>query len=126
MYFATPETLRVDGQTVLAALAQDGTLSEISLGGQVVRRVTVPDIDGKSARIQAVDLYGDGRQEILLSGSGAFIAGYDSFLRPLPGFPLKGVTTPQLVDVNHDGTLDLLTAGLDGKIYAYQMGRTKE
>ncbi len=123
VYFATPEILNADGQTVIAALSQDGSLSEVALDGRIVRQVSVPDVDGKDARLIAARLFGDARQQILIYGSGAFIAGYDSSLRPLPGFPLKGVTVPQLLDVNHDGTTDLLTAGLDGKIYAYSVGR---
>lgn len=123
VYFATPEALSADGQTVIAALSQDGGVSEISLDGRVIRQITAPDANGKDARLLVVRLYGDARQQILLYGSGAFIAGYDTSLRPLPGFPLKGVTTPQLLDVNRDGTTDLVTAGLDGKIYAYGMGR---
>jgi hypothetical protein len=66
---------------------------------------------------------GDGGSEILLYGSGAFIAGYDDAFRPLPGFPVKGATLPQLVDLDRDGVMDLVTAGLDGKVYAYTMGR---
>jgi hypothetical protein len=91
----------------------------------VVRQARVPDLDGKSARILLGDLDQDGLEEILLYGSGAFIAGYDAYFRPLPGFPLKGVSRPQLVDLDRDGRTDLLTAGLDGKIYAYTMGRSR-
>jgi hypothetical protein len=126
VFYATPEPLVVDGRTVLVTLSQEGSLSEVGLDGRIIRQASVPDMDGKTAKILTADFYGDGRQEILLYGSGAFIAGYDSFLRPLPGFPLKGVTIPQLIDLNHDGILDLLSAGLDGKVYGYSMGRSKE
>ncbi|MGO9412170.1 MAG: hypothetical protein ACLQCB_15635 [Spirochaetia bacterium] len=126
VYYATPEPLAVDGQSALVALAQDGTLSIIGMNGAVLRQTVVPDLDGKNARILAADLYQDGRQEILLYGSGAFIAGYDSSLRPLPGFPLKGVSRPQLLELNHDGRLDLVSAGLDGKIYAYALGKGRK
>ena len=124
VYYATPEPISADGSTLLVALSQDGALSEIGLDGRIVRQARVADLDGRNARIRIADLYGDGRQEILLYGSGAFIEGYDSSLRPLPGFPLKGATLPQVVDINHDGTNDLLAAGLDGRIYAYGMGRS--
>ncbi len=123
VFYATPGTMNVDGRPVLAILAQDGVLREVSLDGAVIRQTNVPDMDGKDARILIADIDGDGREEILLYGSGAFIAGYDAALRPLPGFPVKGVTRPQLVDLDRDGRLDLLTAGLDGKIYAYAAGR---
>ena len=71
VYYATPEPLAVDGQSALVALAQDGTLSIIGMNGAVLRQTVVPDLDGKNARILAADLYQDGRQEILLYGSGA-------------------------------------------------------
>jgi hypothetical protein len=123
VFYATPGTMSVDGRPVLVILAQDGVLRQVGLEGTVLRQTSVPDVDGKDARILIADLNGDGRDEILLYGSGAFIAGYDAALRPLPGFPVKGVSRPQLVDLDRDGRLDLLTAGLDGKIYAYAAGR---
>jgi hypothetical protein len=96
------------------------------MDGNVLHQTVVPDLDGKSARIMTADLYRDGRRELLLYGSGAFIAGYDSSLRPLPGFPLKGVSRPQLLELNNDGRLDLVSAGLDGKIYAYALGKGRK
>ena len=123
VYYATPEAISSDGRTELVALSQDGLLSEIGMDGKVVRQTRVADLDGKVARIRVADLDGNGRQEILLYGSGAFMEGYDSALQPLPGFPVKGVTLPQLVDINRDGSTDLVSAGLDGKIYAYTVGR---
>jgi hypothetical protein len=123
VFYATPEPIVVNGRTCLVALAQDGGLSLVSMDGKVLRQARVPDLDGKLARIFLGDLDRDGVKEILLYGSGAFIAGYDEWFRPLPGFPVKGVTRPQLLDLDRDGRTDLLTAGLDGKIYAYTMGR---
>jgi hypothetical protein len=123
--YATAEPAVVNGRPVLIALAQDGSLSMVGLDGKVQRQARVPDLDGKNARILLGDLDRDGTQEILLYGSGAFIAGYDSWFRPLPGFPVKGVSRPQLVDLDRDGRTDLLTAGLDGKIYAYTVGRSR-
>jgi len=125
VFYATPEPMVVNGRPCLIALAEDGSLSMISMDGKVVRQARVPDVDGKSARIFLGDLDQDRLEEILLYGSGAFIAGYDAYFRPLPGFPLKGVSRPQLVDLDRDGRTDLLTAGLDGKIYAYTMGRSR-
>ncbi|HUJ73583.1 MAG TPA: hypothetical protein VL359_01945, partial [bacterium] len=126
VYYATPQPLVMDGQPALAALAQDGTLSIVGMDGTVLHQAVVPDLDGRNARIMTADITRDGRQEILLYGSGAFIVGYDSSLRPLPGFPLKGVSTPQLLELNHDGRLDLVTAGLDGKVYAYALGKGRK
>lgn len=126
VFYATPGTMSVDGHSVLVILAQDGFLRQVGLDGTVIRQTSIPDLDGKNARILIADLDGDGRDEILLYGSGAFIAGYDGAFRPLPGFPVKGVSRPQLVDLDRDGRLDLLTAGLDGKIYAYATGRGRK
>jgi hypothetical protein len=121
VFYATPEPMTAEGRTVLVVLAQDGSLSMIGLDGSVVRQAGVPDLDGKSARILVADLDADGRQELLLYGSGAFIAGYDGELRALPGFPIKGASVPQLVDLDRDGRLDIVTEGLDGKINAYTL-----
>jgi hypothetical protein len=123
VFYATPGIMSVEGRPVLVILAQDGVLRQVGLDGTVLRQTSVPDLDGKDARILTADLDGDGRDDILLYGSGAFIAGYDAVLRPLPGFPVKGVSRPQLVDLDRDGRMDLLTAGLDGRIYAYATGR---
>ena len=118
VYYATPASMRVDGRMALVVLAQDGSLRLVGLDGTVLRQAVVPDLDGRQARILAAD----GR--ILLYGSGAFIAGYDAQLRPLPGFPIKGVSRPQLVDLDRNGVVDAVAAGIDGKIYAYAVGRT--
>jgi hypothetical protein len=126
VFYATPEPLAVSGRPFLVALAQDGSLSLVSTEGKVERQARVPDLDGKSARIFVGDLDRDGAPEILLYGSGAFIAGYDAWFRPLPGFPVKGLTRPQLADLDRDGRTDLLSAGLDGKIYAYTLGRSRQ
>jgi hypothetical protein len=125
VFYATAEPLALNGRTVLIALDQDGSLSMVNLEGKVERQARIPDLDGRQARILLADLDRDGAQEILLYGSGAFIAGCDAFFRPLPGFPLKGFSRPQLLDLDRDGRTDLLTAGLDGKIYAYAMPRSQ-
>jgi hypothetical protein len=121
VFYATPEPVVVDGKGALAVLSQDGTLRLIGMDGSVLGETTLPDVDGRVARLASVRI-GAG-QAILVYGSGAFIAGLDTSLRPLPGFPLKGVTRPQVLDLNRDGSPDLVTAGLDGKIYAYAVGR---
>jgi hypothetical protein len=125
VFFAAPEPLPADGKTALAVIAQDGSLSLVGLDGGVLRQTAVEDIDGKNARIFIADLYGNKRRQILLYGAGAFTAGFDDSLRPLPGFPVKGVTTPQVIDANRDGAPDYVTAGLDGKIYVYTMGKVQ-
>jgi hypothetical protein len=126
VFFATPQPLPADGKTALAALAQDGSLSMVAMDGTVLRQTSVEDMDGKNARIYIADLYKNKRRQMLLYGAGAFTAGFDDSLRPLPGFPVKGVTTPQVIDVNRDGAPDIVTAGLDGKIYVYTMGKVQE
>jgi len=123
VFYAPAEPLAVGGRSYLVALAQDGGLSLVGTDGKVARPARVPDLAGRNARLLLGDLARDGVKEIFLYGSGAFLAGYDAWFRPLPGFPLKGVTRPQLVDLDRDGRTDLLTAGLDGKIYAYTLGR---
>ena len=125
VFYATAEPMIAEGRTVLVALAQDGSLSMVGLDGTVVRQAVVPDLDGRTARILVADLDADGRQELLLYGSGAFVAGYDGELRALPGFPIKGASAPQLVDLDRDGRLDFVTMGLDGKINAYTLARRK-
>ena len=123
VYYATPQPIVVEGRPALVALAQDGTLSIVGLDGTILRQTMVRDIDGRSARILTADIDGKGTDEILLYGSGAFIEGYDSSLRPLAGFPVKGVSRPQIADIERDGRPDFVTAGIDGKVYAYTMTR---
>jgi hypothetical protein len=121
VFYATPEPVVVDGRSALAVLSQDGTLRLIGMDGSVLGETTLPDVDGRVARLSSAQV--GGSPGILVYGSGAFIAGLDMSLRPLPGFPVKGVTRPQILDLNRDGSADLVTAGLDGKIYAYAVGR---
>jgi hypothetical protein len=119
VFSAAPAVMKVAGRSVLIALAQDGTLSMIGLDGVTRLQARVPDLDGRRAQILCASLGRDGRQEVLLFGADSFIAGYDDSFRPLPGFPLKGFSRPQAVDLNQDGGMELLSAGIDGKIYAY-------
>jgi hypothetical protein len=126
VFSASPAPITVDGDPALLTLSQDGTLSMIGMDGALRQQVRVPDLDGRHAQMLCVDLGHDGRVETLLYGAGAFIAGYDSAFRPLPGFPIKGVSMPQLIDLNQDGTVDLVTAGIDGKVYAYAMGGARQ
>jgi hypothetical protein len=126
VFYATAEPMRSEGRSVIVALAQDGTLSMVAMDGTVARQANVPDVGGKGARILAADVDGNGEQELLLYGSGAFIAGFDSAFHELPGFPVKGVGRPWIVDLDQDGAPDFVTTGLDGKIYAYTMGRSRQ
>jgi hypothetical protein len=126
VFYATAEPMRAEGRSVVVALSQEGSLSMVALDGTVLRQANVPDVGGKSARILAADVDGDGGQEVLLYGSGAFIAGLDAAFRALPGFPVKGAGRPQIVDMDQDGAPDFVTAGLDGAIYAYTMGRSRQ
>jgi hypothetical protein len=123
VFYATPQPIVADGVPALVTLAQDGALFIVGLDGTVIRETRVPDLDGKNARIMVSAIDKDGVPEILLYGSGAFIVGYDSSLQPIPGFPIKGVSAPQVIDLNRDGSLDIVTSGLDGRIYAYSLGR---
>jgi hypothetical protein len=125
VFSAAPAVMKVAGTSVLITLAQDGSLSMIGLDGSVRLQVTVPELDGRRAQILCADLNGDGRQEILLYGADSFITGYDDSLRPLPGFPVKGYSRPQVLDLNKDGGRELVTAGIDGKIYAYAVSGRK-
>jgi hypothetical protein len=121
VYSATPAIMKVLGRPVMIALAQDGTMTMVGMDGLVRLQVRVPDLDGRRAQVLCVDPAGDGRQVILLYGADAFIAGYDDSLRPLPGFPVKGFSRPQVLDLNQDGGVEMISAGLDGKIYAYAL-----
>ncbi len=121
VFYDSPEPVRVEGTAALAVLSQAGDLRLIGLDGSVLRQATLPDVDGRNARLAAAEV--GGIEALFVYGSGAFISAVDSSLRPLPGFPVKGVSAPQLVDLNRDGSLDLVTAGLDGKIYAYTVAK---
>jgi hypothetical protein len=112
---ATPATTR-DGRYALA-VSEDGKLTLFDGSGAILRTGTETDARGTTPLF--ADTNGDGREEAFLAGGGNSIWGYSSDLVPLQGFPLKGGFEPRFVDLDADGTLELVTAGFDDNVHAY-------
>lgn len=108
-------------EDALLTLAEDGSLRLIGLDGKVMLERKLGDCNGKEAKILLADLNKDGRKEIVIYQNKNSIMALDQHLSDLPGFPVKGNTSPQFTDLNRDGKLEMITAGVDNTIYAYTL-----
>ena len=63
----------------------------------------------------------DGKDDVLISGSGNSVYAYTSNFSPFEGFPAAGTGTPYLIDADGDGKDELILRSLDNKIHALQL-----
>lgn len=96
-----------------------GVLHMLNIDGSQKLSVTLPYIH-ESMCITLRDITGDRLDEVFVSGGGNAIYGYSSMLTALEGFPISGISRPIFVDVNSDGREDILTFGIDSKLYAFE------
>lgn len=84
------------------------------------RLITVKTGAADDYRITLLDVTGDGKDEIFVSGGGNALYGFTSGFAPLDGFPLAGTGTPYLLDIDGDSFPELITHGIDSKVHAYR------
>ena len=81
------------------------------------------DIDAASPAVTTVDLDGDGRQEVVLTGDGPPMllrGGADGVLTPVPDNPfadVRGVVAALWGDIDDDGMVDVVFCGAEGPVY---------
>jgi hypothetical protein len=125
-YFTAPcQVVRadLDSGRAIATVNDSGTCTLVSLTGEILKEKTFPEAAGRNAALLAFDFDRDGDDELFIYGAGNFLIGLDRNLELLPGFPVPGGRRPAFTDVNLDGKKDLITAGFDNQIYAYDLNK---
>jgi hypothetical protein len=125
-YYTAPCRLSRSGggaAVALAAINDAGHVTLVSQSGVILKEKDYPEAAGRNSSLLAYDVDRDGADELFIYGGSNFIVGLDSSLELLPGFPVKGGRKPAFSDVNLDGKKDMITAGFDNQIYAYDLNK---
>ena len=101
-------------------ISQGGRLFKIGASGEIIDSLPLKTGTADDYRLTLLDLNGDGKDELLVSGGGNAIYAYTSGLTPLDGFPVAGTGTSYLLDIDGDSYPELITHGIDSKIHAYK------
>ena len=101
-------------------VSQDGHLFKFNTAGAITDSLPLKTGTADDYRITLLDVTGDGKDEIFISGGGNALYGYTSGFAPLDGFPLAGTGTPYLLDIDGDSQPELITHGIDAKVHAYR------
>ncbi|MBN2737943.1 MAG: hypothetical protein JXR70_13240 [Spirochaetales bacterium] len=131
VYYADPWliSMKIDSSTGSTAqkgilvLSAEGSLSLISLEGEIVKQKSVLSGSSKKNRMLLFDFDGDGIEEIFIYGEKNQIFGLGRNLEPLPGFPVKGSMKPAFSDLNFDRKIEMVTGSFDNHIYAYTLDK---
>jgi hypothetical protein len=108
-----------DGEFLWLA-ASDGTLFQAGLDGTVLYQ-RIPGLSVKEeGHITVFDVNGDKTPEVFVTGEGNALYGYARNFSSLNGFPLPVWGRPFFGDLNGDGKIECVGAGLDNKLYRWQ------
>ncbi len=99
-------------------IAAEGIIYKVSLDGEYLSH-KVPDMTASEGRLSLRDIDDDGEEEVFASGDGSILHGYSRSLSPLAGFPLPLWGFPSFADINGDGKVDCVGAGLDDSLNAW-------
>ena len=101
-------------------VSQDGHLFKFNTSGAIIDSLPLKTGAADDYRITLLDVTGDGKDEIFISGGGNALYAYTSGFVPIGGFPLAGTGTPYLLDIDGDSLPELITHGIDSKVHAYR------
>ncbi|MDR0876617.1 MAG: hypothetical protein LBN21_01075 [Treponema sp.] len=108
-----------DGSS-LWLISAGGDLYQVSLDGTVLSQ-NIPNFSAREdGYLTAFDVDGDKIPEIFFSGEGNTFYGYTGNFHSLEGFPLPVWGRPSLADLNGDGKIEIVGAGLDNQLYRWQ------
>ena len=102
------------------AVSQDGHLFKFNTDGAITDSLPLKTGAADDYRITLLDLTGDGKEEVLISGGGNAVYAYTAGFAPFDGFPVAGTGTPYLLDIDGDSFPELITHGIDSKVHAYK------
>ena len=112
-----------DGQ-YLWIVSEEGILFRIDPEENSINRIMeqkAPDLMVKeNGFIMIVDVDGDSIPEIFISGEGNAIYGYTRNMVSIDGFPLSAWGRPAFADLDGDGIMDCVAAGMDNKLYRWR------
>jgi hypothetical protein len=104
----------------LWVLSAKGVLHEISLDARI-QKFEIPNLRAGEGAVLCADVDRDGTAEIFVTGEANALYGYSRFLLPLAGFPLPVWGRPAFADLNGDGVMECVGAGLDNLLYRWQL-----
>lgn len=107
----------------IVALSEQGLCTLLTQDGTVVKQKPIADSGDRNSALIAYDMDPDGVDEIFIFGGRNFVIGLDRDLELLPGFPVKGGRKPVFTDLNLDGRKEMLVAGFDNQLYAYEIAK---
>ena len=117
------QPLWVPGHGALVLVNDSGVVWRIGRDGRILDSRQLPNFSGRDSRLSAFDQDGDGREELFIGNDGNALHGLDSNLANLPGFPLAGQGRPGFIDIDGNGSRELVIAGADDSINAYRTGK---
>ncbi|MGC8771636.1 MAG: DUF3352 domain-containing protein [Brevinematia bacterium] len=111
----------IKGNQIILALSKNGNIYLFDTDGKLKNKIKLENID-IGAKILIYDINKDESDEIFIYNNQNKILAYgienDSLIE-LDGFPVKGYSKPDFYDINKDGKLEVISAGIDGKIHIY-------
>lgn len=103
-------------------ISNDGKLFKIDEKGNLTDTMILKTGSADDYILNLLDLNGDGKDEILISGGGNSIYAFRADFSLLKGFPVAGTGVPYLIDVDGNGKKELVACGVDYKVHAFSGG----
>ncbi len=117
-YHAQAQILRSKTTYLIAVISTLGQLSLYDKQGQLLVSRTLRNAD-LDAKLVSLDLKSDLEEKLFVYGGKNTIDAFDRNLEVVEGFPLAGYGKPQLLDLDRDNNMELVTWGFEGRLYVY-------
>ncbi|MCX7821321.1 MAG: VCBS repeat-containing protein [Brevinematales bacterium] len=113
--------LNSKGTQRIIGLSKNGTIYIFDTEGNMKNKIKLNNIEA-GAKLSIYDINKDESDEIFVYNNQNNISAYkyeNDELIEVEGFPIKGWTKPDFYDLNKDGKIEVISAGLDGKLHIY-------